>query len=61
MFKQLSLQIRVFGYPSTTQFDRDSFLLFVQNTDLKVLQLAIPLASIDSCNALACISILDYS
>ena len=36
MFKQKCLQIRVFGYPSASQLDLDSFMLFSHSADMKV-------------------------
>lgn len=35
-FKQKSLQTRVFGYPSASQLDLDSFVLFTHSADMKV-------------------------
>lgn len=35
-FKQKSLNVRVFGYPSATQLDQDSFILFTQGVEMKV-------------------------
>lgn len=35
-FKQQSLNVRVFGYPSATQLDQDSFILFTQGVEMKV-------------------------
>lgn len=34
--KQNSLQIRVFGYPSSSQLDLDSFVLFTHSAEMKV-------------------------
>ena len=38
-FKQKSLQTRVFGYPSASQLDLDSFVLFIHSADMKVCHL----------------------
>lgn len=35
-FKQKTLQTRVFGYPSASQLDLDSFVLFTHSADMKV-------------------------
>ena len=35
-FKQTCLQVRVFGYPSASQLDLDSFVLFSHSTEMKV-------------------------
>ncbi|KAJ7330667.1 hypothetical protein OS493_022282 [Desmophyllum pertusum] len=41
-FKQKSLQIRVFGYPSASQLDLDSFVLFSHSADMKAKLLFMP-------------------
>ena len=38
-FKQKCLHIRVFGYPSASQLDLDSFVLFSHSAEMKVGQL----------------------
>lgn len=35
-FKQTCLQVRVFGYPSASQLDLDSFVLFSHSAEMKV-------------------------
>ena len=35
-FKQKCLHIRVFGYPSASQLDLDSFVLFCHSAEMKV-------------------------
>lgn len=40
--KQNSLQIRVFGYPSASQLDLDSFVLFTHSTEMKAKLLFMP-------------------
>jgi len=41
-FKQKSLQIRVFGYPSASQLDLDSFVLFSHSAEMKAKLLFMP-------------------
>ena len=35
-FKQKCLHVRVFGYPSASQLDLDSFVLFSNSAEMKV-------------------------
>lgn len=41
-FKQKCLQIRVFGYPSASQLDLDSFMLFSHSADMKAKLMFMP-------------------
>ncbi|CAH3146474.1 unnamed protein product [Pocillopora meandrina] len=42
-FKQQSLNVRVFGYPSATQLDQDSFILFTQGVEMKAKLMLMPI------------------
>lgn len=49
--KQRSLQTRVYGYPSATQLDLDSFLQFIHSIDLKARLFCMPMKKSYVCAA----------